>query len=119
MLEKRKDESEAIDKYDSILRAAVIGAILVFVAPFLVSYLTGIDTETGEIAEEALFAISGQPTLLGVFLDSVRMIYQTVFWLARVVIVLFIVMSVIMLRMPRQMTQESKGGLYENIRHDV
>ena len=100
MLERRKDESESIEKYDSMLRNAIIGAILVFAAPFLVSSLTGIDTESGEIAEEAMFALSGQPTLPGVFLDSVKAIYQTVFWLARVVIVLFIIISVIMLRMP-------------------
>ena len=39
MLERRKDESESIEKYDSILRNAIIGALLLFAAPFLVSYL--------------------------------------------------------------------------------
>ena len=58
--------------------------------------------ETGEAAEEALFAISGQQPLPDVFLDSVKDVYQIVLWIARVIIILFIVVSVIMLRMPNE-----------------
>ena len=113
MIERRKDESESIDKYDSILRAAIIGALLLFAAPFLVSYLTGIDVESGEIAEEALFMISNQQPLPDVFLEKVTAVYQIVLWIGRVVIVLFIVMSVIMLRMP--VTAESKERHNEHV----
>ena len=113
MLERRKDESESIEKYDSILRNAIIGALLLFAAPFLVSYLTGIDMETGEVTEEALFAISGQQPLPDVFLDSVKVAYQIVLWIARVIIILFIVVSVIMLRMP--VTAESKEMHNEHV----
>ena len=100
MLEKRKDESESIEKYRSILMAAVIGALLLFAAPEIVGMLSGVDSE-GYVKEDSLVGISGQPRLPEVFTDSVLEVLQLVLWIARVVIVLFIVMAVIMLRIEK------------------
>ena len=101
MLERRKDESESIEKYRSILMAAVIGALLLFAAPELVGFLTGVDEE-GYVQEGSLFGIPGQPRIPLAFTTSVLAVMEIVLWLARVVIVLFIVIAVIMLRMPNE-----------------
>ena len=98
MLEKRKDESESIDKYRSVLTAAVIGALLLFAAPELVGFLTGVDSE-GYMSDGGVFSLgSGHPRIPEVFVTNVFSAFQFVLWIARVVIVLFIVMGVIMLR---------------------
>ena len=97
MLEKSKDESESVEKFRSILMAAVIGALLLFAAPEVVNMLTGVDLE-GYVKEGSLFGIPGQPRVPEVFTGKVFDVLQIVLWVARVVIVLFIVMAVIMLR---------------------
>ena len=43
-----------------ILMAAVLGALLLFAAPILVGFLTGLDEE-GYVQEGSLFGIPGQP----------------------------------------------------------
>ena len=102
MLEKRKDESESIEKYRSILMAAVIGALLLFAAPTLVGFLTGVDSE-GYTSDGGVFSLgSGHPPIPDVFVTKVFNAFQFVLWIARVIIILFIVISIIMLRMPRQ-----------------
>ena len=98
MLEKRKDESESIEKFRSILMAAVIGALLLFAAPTLVGFLTGVDAQ-GYMSDGGIFSLgSGHPQIPEVFVTNVFSAFQFVLWIARVIIILFIVMSVIMLR---------------------
>ncbi len=103
MLEKRKDDSESIQKFQGMLMAAVIGALLLFIAPVLVVYITdsGID---GKTAEQALFTIptSEGQSLPADFVEKVSAIFDLVLWVAKIIVVLFIVMAVIMLQMPRQ-----------------
>ena len=108
MIERRKDETESIEKYRSILMAAVIGALLLFAAPVMVGMLTGIDSE-GYVKEGSLFGIPGQPRIPAVFTASVLGVLEIVLWLARVVIILFIVMAVIMLRVQEPVPA---GGLH-------
>ena len=43
MLEKRKDDSESIQKFQGMLMAAIIGGLLLFIAPVMVVYITGVD----------------------------------------------------------------------------
>ena len=106
MLEKRKDDSESVQKFQGMLMAAVIGGLLLFIAPVLVVYITGValvDEEGKELtAEQALFALPDEGNLPPEFADKVNSIFNLVLWIARVIVVLFIVMAVIMLRMPRQ-----------------
>ena len=98
MLEKRKDESESIEKYRSILTAAVIACLLLFAAPELVGFLTGVDSE-GYTSDGAVFGLgAGHPRIPEVFITGLVGVLQLVLWISRVVIVLFIVMAVIMLR---------------------
>ena len=112
MLERRKDESESIEKFRSILMAAVIGALLLFAAPTLVGFLTGLDEE-GYVQEGSLFGIPGQPRVPLAFTTSVLAVMDIVMWIARVIIILFIVMAVIMLRMP--VTAKSKEMHNEHV----
>ena len=100
MLEQRKDESESTEKFRSILMAAVIGALLLFAAPEIVNMLSGVDAE-GYVKEGSLFGIPGQPRVPEVFTGKVFDVLQIVLWVARVVVVLFIVMAVIMLRVEK------------------
>ena len=98
MLEKRKDESESVEKYRSLVVAAVIACLLLFAAPEIVGFLTGIDSE-GYTSDGAIFGLPGQPRVPDVFIDKVFDVLQLVLWVARVVIVLFIAVSVVMLRL--------------------
>ena len=41
MLEKRKDDSEAIGKYQGMIVSCVIASLLVWIAPMLIPVLTG------------------------------------------------------------------------------
>ena len=104
MLEKRKDDSESIQKFQGMLMAAVIGGLLLFIAPVLVVYIAGVDMEGHDTAEQALFALpeSEGQSLPEEFTEKVNAIFDLVIWIARVIVVLFIVMAVIMLQMPRQ-----------------
>ena len=106
MLEKRKDDSESIQKFQGMLMAAIIGGLLLFIAPVLVVYITGVDLVDSEgktlTAEQALFALPDEGNLPPEFADKVNSIFELVIWVARVIVVLFIVMAVIMLQMPRQ-----------------
>ena len=109
MLEKRKDESESIEKYRNMLMAAVIGALLLFAAPVIVGMLTGLDSE-GYVQEGSMFGIPGQPRVPEVFTSNVLGVMEVVLWLARVVIVLFIVMAVIMLRVQEPVPAGLRSG---------
>ena len=114
MLEKRKDDSESIQKFQGMLMAAIIGGLLLFIAPVMVVYITGVDLvdEDGDplldedgnplTAEKALFALPDESSLPAEFTSKVNSVFELVIWVARVVVVLFIVMAVIMLQMPRQ-----------------
>ena len=102
MLEKRKDDSESIQKFQGMLMAAIIGGLLLFIAPVMVVYITGVEVDEGETAEKALFALPDESELPEEFTSKVNSIFELVIWVARVVVVLFIVMAVIMLQMPRQ-----------------
>lgn len=89
MLEKRKDDSEAVGKYSSMLMAAIIGALVLFLAPILVAYITGVDD---------IFAPPDDANLPAEIEDKINEIFQVVLWLARIIVVMFIVLAVILLR---------------------
>ena len=105
MLEKRKDDSESIQKFQGMLMAAIIGGLLLFIAPVMVVYITGVEVDEGETAEKALFALPDESELPEEFTSKVNSIFELVIWVARVVVVLFIVMAVIMLQMPDRHTR--------------
>ena len=90
MLEKRKDDSESIQKFQGMLMAAIIGGLLLFIAPVMVVYIAGVDTEGHDTAEQALFALPDEGNLPEEFTTKVNSIFDLVIWVARVVVVLFI-----------------------------
>lgn len=96
MLEKRKEDSEAVGKYSNMLMAAIIGALILFIAPILIVYITGVEIDDGESVEDALFSPPDDlPTELK---DKVQSIFDLVMWVARIVVVLFVILAVILLR---------------------
>ena len=103
MLEKRKDDSESVQKFQGMLMAAIIGGLLLFIAPVLVVYITDSGVE-GKTAEQALFSLpqSEGQQLPEEFTLKVNAIFDLVMWVARIIVVMFIVMAVIMLQMPKQ-----------------
>ena len=77
----------------------MIGALLLFAAPDLVGFLTGVDAQ-GYTSDGGVFSLgSGHPKIPDVFVTNVFSAFQFVLWIARVIIILFIVMGVVMLRM--------------------
>ena len=120
MLEKRKDESESIGKYQSMLVSAVIAALILWVAPMLIPVLTGQDfgtslmTPPDILLEENETADNLNPNSFG---GRMTQLWDLGLWVARVAIVFGVLIGVIMLRMGgdagghcRSATLDGRGG---------
>lgn len=111
MLEKRKEESESMGKYQTMLMSAIVAAIIVFLAPTLIVVLTNQTIPDGQTAEDVLFA---PPTVKqfdddGNLLDDERTVlpsnltnqisglFSLLLWFVRIVLVAMIIVSVMML----------------------
>lgn len=90
MLEKRKEESESVGKYQAMLMGAVIGAFLVWAMPYMIAYIFGVDN-IFEPPPEA-----GLPDELTEKIDS---LYQSLLWVVRLVFVFAIMISVVLLKL--------------------
>ena len=94
MLEKRKEESEAVGKYTQFLMTAVIGAFILFMAPHLVGFITGEDV----VDDAGLFAPpGGDNTLAPEITNRVNEIFGFVMWVARIIVIFMIIIFVILL----------------------
>ena len=117
MLEKRKEESEAIGKYQSMLMSCVIAAVIVFLAPTLVLVVTGADTLdegdlfappsiTYETTDDAGNKINKTKVMVP---DDVAAglqgLYELLLWFVRIVLIMMAIVSVIMLRVDAQQQQ--------------
>ena len=97
MLEKRKDESEAVQKYQGFLVTAVIAAFLVFMAPFLVEFVTGTPILD---ADGNLLPPNATSTEIPSELTSkIGDIFGFVLWIVRIIIIFAIMMFVVLLRL--------------------
>ena len=102
MLEKRKDDSESIGKYQSMLVSAVIAALIIWVAPMLIPVLTGQDfgaslmTPPDILLEANETADNLNPDSFG---GRMNQLWELGLWVARVAIVFGVMIGVIMLRM--------------------
>jgi len=94
MLEKRKEESESIGKYQSILTGFLIGAIIVWAAPELVAFVFDYDSW-----EEAIEAPDAAPDKLAAMVTD---IYALGVWLIRIVLVMGVMIAVFMLLLRRR-----------------
>lgn len=56
MLERRKDDSESMGKYQAMLVSAVIATVIVFMAPTLIVVISGTEIPAGMDADDVLFA---------------------------------------------------------------
>lgn len=102
MLEKRKDDSESIGKFQSILVSVVIGALIVWIAPMLIPVLTGQDfgtsimTPPDILLEENETADNLNPNSFG---GRLNQLWELVLWIVRIALVFGVLASVAMLRM--------------------
>ena len=102
MLEKRKDESEAIGKYQSLLVSVVIGALIVWIAPMLIPVLTGQDFGTSLVAppeillEDNETADNLNPNSFG---GRIAHLWDLGLWVVRLILVFAVLIFVAMLRM--------------------
>ncbi|ABK77307.1 hypothetical protein CENSYa_0674 [Cenarchaeum symbiosum A] len=90
MLEKRKEDSESVGKYQGIVTSVVIAAIIIWVAPLLIPALSGSDSNS-------LFNSTGTlvPEEVATNIDE---LFQTVLWFARIVLLFAVIVAVVMLR---------------------
>lgn len=101
MLEKRKDDSEAIGKYQSLLVSVVIGSLIVWIAPMLIPVLTGEDFGTSLVAppdillEENETADNLNPNSFG---GRIAQLWDLGLWVVRLVLVFAVLIFVAMLR---------------------
>ena len=102
MLEKRKDDSEAIGKYQSLLVSVVIGSLIVWIAPMLIPVLTGEDFGTSLVApldillEENETANNLNPNSFG---GRIAQLWDLGLWVVRLVLVFAVLIFVAMLGM--------------------
>lgn len=90
MLEKRKEESESVGKYQAMLMGAVLGAFLVWAMPYLVGYIFGVDN---------IFQPPADANLPQDLTDKINSLYQSLLWIVRIIFVFAIMISVILLRL--------------------
>lgn len=102
MLEKRKDESEAVGKYQSMLVSVVIAALIVWIAPMLIPVLTGQDFGTSLVAppeillEDNETADNLNPNSFG---GRISQLWDLALWVVRLILVFAVLIFVAMLRM--------------------
>lgn len=125
MIERSKDESEKLGKYQAMMMSGIIAAVIVFLAPTLIVVVTDTAVEPGQSAEDALFAppktckaipsgadVSSAPysargpcsegqyhadTLPGNFSGQIQSLFGLLIWIVRIVIIMMIIVAVIML----------------------
>ena len=90
MLEKRKEESESVGKYQTMLMGAIIGAFLVWAMPYLIAYIFGVDN---------IFEPPADADLPDELTDKIDSLYQSLLWVVRIVFVFAIMISVVLLRL--------------------
>ena len=104
MLEKRKEDSESIGKYQGMIMSAIIAAVIVFLAPTLIVTVTGVDCSDPAggadlSAEDCLF---NAPAALGDDIgDGIRELFDILMWAVRLVIIAAIVIGIMMLSVHR------------------
>jgi hypothetical protein len=92
MLEKRKEESESVGKYQTMLMGAIIGAFLVWAMPYLIAYIFGVDN---------IFEPPAGADLPKDLTEKIDSLYQSLLWVVRIVFVFAIMVSVVLLRLER------------------
>ena len=92
MLEKRKEESESVGKYQTMLMGAIIGAFLVWAMPYLIAYIFGVDN---------IFEPPAGADLPVDLTEKIDSLYQSLLWVVRIVFVFAIMVSVVLLRLDR------------------
>ena len=92
MLEKRKEESESVGKYQTMLMGAIIGAFLVWAMPYLIAYIFGVDN---------IFEPPDGADLPKDLTETIDSLYQSLLWVVRIVFVFAIMVSVVLLRLDR------------------
>ena len=108
MLEKRKDESEAIGKYQGMLVSVVIAGLVVWIAPMLIPVLTGQDFGTSIVTPPEILLEANEtadnlnPNSFG---GRIGQLWDLMLWVVRIVLVFAIMIFVVMLRM-------GSGALY-------
>lgn len=101
MLEKRKDESEAIGKYQSMLVSVVIAGLIVWIAPILIPVLTGQDFGTSLVAPPEILLEENEtvdnlnPNSFG---GRIGQLWDLMLWVVRLVLVFAVMIFVVMLR---------------------
>lgn len=90
VLEKRKEESESVGKYQAMLMGAVLGAFLVWAMPYLVGYIFGVDN---------IFEPPKEAKLPADLTTKINSLYQSLLWIVRIIFVFAIMISVILLRL--------------------
>lgn len=109
MLEKRKEEGEAVGKYTQFLTTFIIGAFILFMAPYVVGFIT-----EDEVTDAGLFAPPKELTLDDKITDKVNELFLLVMWVARIVIVMGVIVFVILL----YVNPESRSAALSNSRTD-
>ncbi len=100
MLEKRKEESDGVGKYQNMLVSAMVAGIIVFLAPTLVVVVT--DACAGKTGLEGEACLWDAPDLLpDAVSDRVEDLIGLMVFIVRIVIVFSIILAVILLRVEK------------------
>ena len=90
MLEKRKEESESIGKYQTMLLGAIIGAFIVWAMLYVIAFIFGVDN---------IFEPPPNANIPAALTEKIDSLYQTLLWVVRLIFVFAIMISVVLLRL--------------------
>lgn len=98
MLERRKEESESVGRYQGMVVSLVIGAIIVWAAPWTMVFIFDLDDEADLFTPPTSSSNStkGLPKIIS---DKVEDVYNLGIWLVRIILLLGVLISVTMLRL--------------------
>ena len=112
MLEKRKDDSEAIGKYQGMIVSCVIASLLVWIAPMLIPVLTGQEFGTSLVTPPDILLESNEtadnlnPNSIG---GRMNALWDLFLWVVRLVLVFGILAGIIMLRLEKALVAGPPG----------
>ena len=117
MLEKRKEESDSIGKYQGILTSVVIAAMIMWIAPIMIPYLVGLEGEDADgnqlSGEDLLFAPPSDSELPEEISDRISGLFGILMWFARIVLIFGVIIAVIILRIRQTEPQNMPIALSE------
>ena len=93
MIEKRKEDSETVGKFQGLLQAVIMASLIVWLAPIIIPFIT-----TGNLDGDFMNPnINGTQIVPSAIVDRVGGLWQLGLWAVRIILVVIVVFAATML----------------------